>query len=46
MSILKRIRSYRKYKNTFNELNRLSDRELHDIGIQRCDIPYIAKFKN
>jgi len=31
------------YKKTYNELNRLTDRELHDIGIFRCDIPRIAE---
>jgi len=27
---------------TINELNRLSDKELKDIDIYRCEIPYIA----
>lgn len=30
-------------RNTIRELNRLSDRELNDIGISRWDIPNIAK---
>lgn len=30
-------------RNTIRELNKLSDRELSDIGISRWDIPNIAK---
>ncbi|SDC79109.1 DUF1127 domain-containing protein [Ruegeria marina] len=32
------------YKRTFNELDRLSNRELADIGVRRCDISDIARF--
>jgi uncharacterized protein YjiS (DUF1127 family) len=28
---------------TMNELERLSDRDLADIGIMRCDIPDVAR---
>ncbi len=35
--------AYLAERNTFRELNRLSDRELNDIGISRWDIPNIAK---
>ena len=28
---------------TVNELSRLSDRELNDMGLSRCDIRYIAE---
>ncbi len=28
---------------TSRELNRLSDRELHDLGIARCDIDRISR---
>lgn len=31
------------YWNTVRELSCYSDRELHDIGIDRADIPTIAK---
>lgn len=31
-----------RYRKTVAELNSLSDRELHDIGINRCDIYHIA----
>jgi uncharacterized protein YjiS (DUF1127 family) len=30
------------YRHTLGELSRLSDRDLADIGIARCDIPMIA----
>jgi len=32
-----------RYARTFNELSMLTDRELGDIGITRCDIPRISK---
>jgi len=45
--MFKHFRKYIKrkilYKNTINELNSLSSRELSDIGINRGDIPFIAK---
>ncbi|MCB9942195.1 MAG: DUF1127 domain-containing protein [Geminicoccaceae bacterium] len=31
------------YKQTVRELNCMSDRELDDLGIPRCDIPRIAE---
>lgn len=40
--VFKNLRKSAAYKKTVNELNRLSDRELHDIGIHRCDIDRIA----
>ena len=33
---------YRDYQNTVRELGGLSEKELDDIGIARCDIPTIA----
>jgi uncharacterized protein YjiS (DUF1127 family) len=36
-------RSWRKYRDTYNELMRLSARELQDLGINRVDIPTIAR---
>lgn len=41
--ILKKIEEYRVFRKTFNELNKLSDRELNDIGISRFNIVDIAK---
>lgn len=37
------IISSSRYKRTYNELYRMNDRELADIGISRCDIHHIAK---
>ncbi|WP_170476967.1 DUF1127 domain-containing protein [Ruegeria arenilitoris] len=31
------------YHRTYNELQRLSNRELDDIGLRRCDIADIAR---
>lgn len=36
-------RNWRKYRETYNELMRLSPRELQDLGIARVDIPAIAR---
>ncbi len=33
----------RQYRDTYRELSRLSDRDLDDIGLARCDIPTIAR---
>ena len=38
------IMSYRVERRTIVELNKLSDRDLSDIGISRYDIPAIAKY--
>ncbi len=38
----KAYRTWRKYRETYNELMRLSNRDLTDIGIKRGDIPTIA----
>ncbi|WP_082505686.1 DUF1127 domain-containing protein [Aureimonas sp. Leaf324] len=37
------LRSFRKARETANELNRLSNRELADLGISRSDIPALAR---
>jgi uncharacterized protein YjiS (DUF1127 family) len=36
-------RSWRKYRETYNELMRLSNRDLADLGISAADIPMIAR---
>ena len=36
------FRQWRRYNQSFRELNRLGDRELADIGITRGDIPRVA----
>ena len=40
--IVRFLRSWRRYNRSVNELSRLGDRELADIGISRGDIPAIA----
>lgn len=41
--MIERFRIYRETLRTEAELNRLSKRELDDLGISRCDIPRIAR---
>ncbi|MEM1378506.1 MAG: DUF1127 domain-containing protein [Pseudomonadota bacterium] len=43
MNIARSFRQWQKIRQTENELNRLSARELDDLGIARCDIPTIAR---
>lgn len=43
MNLVRSFSNWRKYRQTINELGRMSDRELHDLGIGRSDIPYIAR---
>ena len=41
--ILSKVRAYLSYRDTVNELSRLSDRELDDLGISRFEIEAIAR---
>ncbi|MGO4524209.1 DUF1127 domain-containing protein [Microvirga sp. 2MCAF35] len=41
--ILARLASWRRYRQTFRELEALNDRELADLGIGRRDIRAIAR---
>ncbi|KAB0680918.1 DUF1127 domain-containing protein [Aureimonas leprariae] len=43
MNLTRALRNYRSYRSTVNELNRLSPRELADLGISRSDIPTLAR---
>jgi uncharacterized protein YjiS (DUF1127 family) len=43
MNIIRNYRNWRRYRQTVNELNRLSSRELNDLGISRGDIPFVAR---
>ncbi|PSM18739.1 MULTISPECIES: DUF1127 domain-containing protein [Nitratireductor] len=43
MSLIHNYRNWRRYRHAVNELNRLSDRELHDIGLNRAEIPVVAR---
>ncbi|MCC5977009.1 MAG: DUF1127 domain-containing protein [Salinarimonas sp.] len=41
--LLERYRAWLRYRETVNELSRLSDRELADVGISRYDIDHTAR---
>lgn len=43
MKLITSYASWRKYRETCSELNRLSERELGDIGMSRGDIPFVAR---
>lgn len=43
MNLIDNFRTWRRYRETVNELSRLSNRELNDLGISRSDIPYVAR---
>ena len=41
-SLIRFLREWRRYNQSLNELSRLGDRELADIGINRSDIQTVA----
>lgn len=43
MNLIRNFRNWRRYRETVNELNRLSARELNDLGITRADIERVAR---
>lgn len=43
MNLLHNYRNWRRYRQTVTELSRLSNRELNDLGINRGDIPFVAR---
>lgn len=43
MNISKAFSNWRKYRQTVNELGRLSAHELNDLGISRSDIHRVAR---
>ena len=43
MNLIRNYRNWRRYRDTVNELNRLSTRELNDLGLSRSDIPFVAR---
>ncbi|MBB3977804.1 uncharacterized protein YjiS (DUF1127 family) [Rhizobium azooxidifex] len=43
MNISRSFNTWRKYRQTITELGRMSDRELHDLGIGRSDIRRVAR---
>ena len=43
LPIIRYIRDWQRYGRDVQELSRMSDHELADIGISRCDIRRIAR---
>ena len=43
MNLIRNYRNWRVYRDTVNELGRLSNRELADLGINRGEIAAIAR---
>ena len=43
MNIAQKLTTWRKYRETVNELGRMTDRELSDLGIGRADIRRVAR---
>jgi len=43
MNVARSFNNWRKYRQTVSELGRMSNRELHDLGIDRTDIRSVAK---
>lgn len=43
MNLIRNYRNWRLYRETVSELNRLSNRELADLGISRADIRSVAR---
>jgi uncharacterized protein YjiS (DUF1127 family) len=43
MNLIRSYNNWRRYRDTVTELNRLSARELNDLGISRGDIAFVAK---
>jgi uncharacterized protein YjiS (DUF1127 family) len=43
MNLIRNYRNWRRYRETVSELERLTTRELNDLGIARSDIPYVAR---
>jgi uncharacterized protein YjiS (DUF1127 family) len=43
MNIVENYRNWRRYRETVSELSRLSNRHLADLGINRGEIPSVAR---
>jgi uncharacterized protein YjiS (DUF1127 family) len=43
MDVFGSFRKWRNYRRTVTELSALSNRELDDLGINRGDIPHVAR---
>ena len=42
-NVQRAIKKYMEYRTTVYELNRLTNRDLADLGIHLCDIEFIAR---
>lgn len=42
LSFIRMIQAFRQFHRTIDELSKLTDRELADIGLDRSDIPRVA----
>ena len=43
MNFSRSFNNWRKYRQTVTELGRMTNRELHDLGIDRSDIHRVAR---
>jgi uncharacterized protein YjiS (DUF1127 family) len=43
MNVARSFNNWRKFRQTVNELDRMSTRELRDLGIDRADIRSVAR---
>ena len=43
MTLIRNYRNWRVYRDTVTELGRLSNRQLHDLGIVRDEIKIVAR---
>ncbi|RVJ50773.1 DUF1127 domain-containing protein [Sinorhizobium medicae] len=43
MNVARSLNNWRKYRQTVNELGRMTNRELDDLGINRADIHSVAR---
>ena len=43
MNIVRSYNNWRRYRETVAELGKLTSRELNDLGINRADIPFVAR---
>ena len=43
MNVARSLNNWRKYRQTVSELGRMTNRELHDLGIDRGDIRIVAR---
>jgi uncharacterized protein YjiS (DUF1127 family) len=43
MNLTRSFNNWRKYRQTVSELGRMTNRELHDLGIDRSDIHRVAR---